>query len=382
MSLHIIAAPNAFKGSLQAAEVAEAIAVGVRRVDPGAECRSIPLADGGDGTVRAFLAALGGTAVARKVTGPLGEKVEATFAVLPDGETAVIEMAAASGLVLVPAERRDPLRATTRGTGELIRAAIDLGCRKIIVGIGGSATVDGGAGLAQALGARLLDPDGRELPPGGASLARLDRIETGDLARTVTGVEFTVASDVDNPLCGPNGAAAVFGPQKGATPEMVAILDRALAHYGQVLARDLGRDVSERPGAGAAGGLGAGLMTFLGARLTPGIDLLLDLVRFRDQLAWADLVFTGEGRVDGQTLRGKGPYGVARAAAEAGRPTVVLAGSVGPGAEGLEAVGRTVVLPVVTGPMSLEQAMGEAAALITAAAERVARLFIMGRTTR
>lgn len=382
MSLRVIAAPNAFKGSLGAAEVAEAIVAGVRRADPEAECRPIPLADGGDGTVRAFLAALGGTPQTRMVAGPLGERVEATFAVLPDGETAVIEMAAASGLVLVTPERRDPLRATTRGTGELIRAAVELGCRKVIVGIGGSATVDGGAGLAQALGARLLDREGRELPPGGAALARLDRIEAGDLPRAIARVEFTVASDVDNPLCGPNGAAAVFGPQKGASPETVAVLDQALAHYGRILARDLGRDVAERPGAGAAGGLGAGLMAFLEARLTPGIDLLLDLVHFDDQLAWADLVITGEGRVDGQTLRGKGPHGVARAAAEAGRPTVVLAGSVGPGAEGLEEIGRTAVIPVVTGPMSLEEAMGRAATLITAAAERAVRLFMMGRATR
>ncbi|MHB8926479.1 MAG: glycerate kinase family protein [Bacillota bacterium] len=382
MSLKVIAAPNSFKGSLNATSVAEAIAEGVRRVDPEAECRLIPLADGGDGTVRAFLAAMGGTAVARRVTGPLGEPVEAAFAILPDGKTAVIEMAAASGLVLVPTDRRDPMRATTYGTGQLVRAAIDLGCRKIIVGIGGSATVDGGAGLAQALGARLLDRTGRELPSGGGALAGLDRIETGEFDRVVAGVELTVASDVDNPLCGSNGAAAVFGPQKGATLEMVAALDRALAHYGRILARDLRRDVAGRPGAGAAGGLGAGLMAFFGARLTPGIDLILDLVGFREQLPWADLVFTGEGRVDGQTVRGKGPYGVARAAAEAGRPTVVLAGSIGPGAGELEKVGQTVVLPIVDGPMPLEVAMEDAAGLVAAASERAARVFLMGRDAR
>jgi len=379
VSLRVIAAPNAFKGSLRATAAAEAIAEGVRRVEPRAECRLIPLADGGDGTVAAFLAAMGGSAVTRTVTGPLGEPVEATFAVLPDGKTAVIEMAAASGLVLVPAERRDPLRATTYGTGELIRAALDLGCRKVIIGIGGSATVDGGAGAAQALGARLIDRTGGDLARGGGALADLERIDPGALPRLIAGAEFIVASDVDNPLCGPNGAAAVFGPQKGATLEMVAALDRGLANYGRILARDLGRDVADRPGAGAAGGLGAGLMAFLGARLVPGVDLILEMVRFREQLSWADLVFTGEGRVDGQTVRGKGPHGVARAAAEAGRPTVVLAGSVGPGAGELEKVGWTVVLPIIDRPMTLDEAVQDAAALVAGAAARAARLFLIGR---
>ncbi|HEY3316629.1 MAG TPA: glycerate kinase [Bacillota bacterium] len=377
--LKVIAAPNSFKGSLTATDVAAAIAEGARRLDPTILCRQIPLADGGEGTVSAFLGALGGSLVTRRVTGPLGDPVEAAFGILDDGVTAVIEMAAASGLGLVAGERRDPLIATTYGTGELIKAAIELGRRRIIVGLGGSATVDGGAGAAQALGARLLHRSGRELPPGGAALADLDRIEADRLAELTKGIEVTVASDVDNPLCGPNGAAPVFGPQKGATAEMVTTLDAALANFGRVIARDLGRPVTDRPGAGAAGGFGAGLMGFLDAKLVSGIDLILEMVGFEAQLAWADLVITGEGRVDRQTLHGKGPYGVARAATAAGRSTIVLAGSVGPGASDLERGARAVVLPIVDRPMPLEAAMEEGVALVAAAVERGLRLFLMGR---
>lgn len=292
--------------------------------------------------------------------------------------TAVIEMAAASGLPLIAPDRRDPRVTTTRGTGDLIHAALDAGARRLLVGIGGSATNDGGAGMAQALGVRLLDTAGRDLPPGGAALARLDRVDVSGRDPRLVGVEVIVASDVTNPLCGPTGASAVYGPQKGATPEMVEELDAALAHYATVLRRDLGADVAEVPGSGAAGGLGAGLLAFLGARLQPGAAMVLEAVGFERHLPGAALVFTAEGRLDDQTAYGKAVAAVAGAARAHGVPVVVLAGGLMPGYESLYAAGVNAVLPIADGPLTLDESMARAADLVASAAERALRLILIG----
>lgn len=326
----VLAAPDKFKGTLTAARVAEAIAAGWRRVDPGAEVEQVPVADGGEGTLEALVAALGGEVRRARVTGPLGDPVEAEFGLLPTagGTEGVVEMARASGLDLVGESRRDVRRATTRGTGELIAAACERGAERVLVCIGGSATNDAGAGMAQALGIRLLDEEGREIPPGGAALLRLDRIDATGLHPKVAGVEVAVACDVDNPLTGPHGASAVYGPQKGATPEDVALLDRALGHLAAVVHRDLGIDVREIPGAGAAGGLGGGLVAFLGAKLRPGFDLVAEAARLPERLERAEVVITGEGKFDRQSQFGKAPSGVLRMAAESRRRAVLIAGQI------------------------------------------------------
>jgi glycerate kinase len=379
--MKILIAPQALKGSLDARSVAQAIAQGLRRVWPEAEYVLLPVADGGEGTTRALVEATGGQIIPARVTGPLGEPIESFFGLLgTPGEppTAVIEMAAAAGLPLVPPERRDPRVTTTRGVGELIRLALDRGCRRFIIGIGGSATNDGGAGMAQALGALLLDADGRALPPGGAALARLSSVSVTGLDARLQESSILVACDVSNPLCGAEGASAVYGPQKGATPAMVAELDAALAHYAAVLLRDLGKDVRDVPGAGAAGGLGAGLLAFLNATLTPGAPLILDAMRFDEHLSGAALVFTAEGRLDGQTAYGKAVAGVAGRARAQQVPVIALAGSLGAGAEALSQIGIDALVPLPDGPLSLEHAMERTETLLAAAAERAARLIAIG----
>ncbi|MFZ5814416.1 MAG: glycerate kinase [Bacillota bacterium] len=376
--MKIVIAPDSYKGSMTAAEVAEAMGRGVRRLWPEAEVDLVPMADGGEGTVQALVDATGGRLVTATVRGPLGEPVEAAFGLMGDGETAVIEMAQASGLPLVPPERRNPLITSTYGTGELIRHALDLGAKRLIIGIGGSATNDGGAGMAQALGARLLDGDGRELEPGGAALARLERIDLTGLDPRLAGFAITVACDVDNPLTGPRGAAAVFGPQKGATPEMVAQLDAALARWAEVLRRELGCDVEEMPGAGAAGGLGAGLVAILGATLRRGVEIVVDAVKLTERMAGADLCLTGEGGTDFQTVRGKTPMGVARAAKVHGVPVICLSGGLGREYQQIYAVGIDAALSIVPGPISLEQAMARGAELVEDATERALRLVALG----
>jgi glycerate kinase len=322
--VRVLAAPDKFRGTLTAAEAASAIAAGWRRSRPHDEVDELPMADGGEGTLDALAAALHGEVLVERVTGPLGDPVDAEFGLA--GELAIVEMARASGLQLVPAERRDPLAATTLGTGELILAACRHRPRRVIVCIGGSATNDGGAGMAQALGVRLLDAHGRELPPGGRSLLDLDRIDASELAPEVRGVEFVVASDVDNPRVGPTGASAVYGPQKGASPHDVDLLDRALARYAEVLRRDLGVDVVGLPGAGAAGGLGAGLIAFLGATLRPGVDVVMEATQFEERLRGVGLVITGEGKLDEQSLHGKTPSGVLRAARGRDVPVAIVCG--------------------------------------------------------
>lgn len=319
----VVVAPDKFKGSLTAGQAARAIADGLARGCPDVEVVLLPVADGGDGTVEAAVAA-GYERRTVTVQGPTADPVSATFAVR--GSTAVLEMAEASGLRRLTDGRPAPLTASTFGTGQLLLAALDAGASSLILGIGGSASTDGGAGMAQALGARLLDAAGAELPPGGAALARLDRIDSQSLDPRLASSTVVIASDVDNPLVGSQGAAAVYGPQKGATPADVQVLDAALTRYAEVIERDLGLAVALVPGAGAAGGTGAGAMAFLGARSTSGVALVLEAVGFADAVREADLVITGEGSLDAQSLFGKTPVGVARAAAAAGVPVIALVG--------------------------------------------------------
>ncbi|HYF78776.1 MAG TPA: glycerate kinase [Symbiobacteriaceae bacterium] len=372
--MKIVIAPDSYKGCMTAAEVAEAMGRGVRRLYPDAELDLIPMADGGEGTVQAMVDATGGRLIPATVTGPLGEPVAASFGLMGDGETAVIEMASASGLPLVPADRRNPLLTTTYGTGELIRLALEQGARRLIIGIGGSATNDGGAGMAQALGARLLDAAGCDLPNGGGALARLDRIDISGLDPRLQGFAITVACDVDNPMTGERGAAAVFGPQKGATPDMVAALDANLQHLAAIMRRDLGQDVEQVPGAGAAGGLGAGLMAFLGATLRRGVEIVVDAVNLTGRCAGADLVLTGEGGTDFQTVRGKTPMGVARAAKVHGVPVICLSGGLGRNYREVYTVGIDAVCSIVPGPMPLAEALERGPELVEDATERALRL--------
>lgn len=380
--LKIVVAPDSFKGSLSAREVCEAIRLGIARVVRDAEIVAVPMADGGEGTVQSLTDATGGCLATRRVHGPLGDKVDATFGILGDGETAVIEMAAASGLPLVHPSRRNPLLATTYGTGELVRAALDEGARKFIIGIGGSATVDGGAGMAQALGVRFLGADGEPLERGlgGGGLGDVERIDISGLDPRLAGTETVVACDVDNLLCGPQGAAHVYGPQKGATPEQVEALDRNLAHFADVIERDLGKNIRDLPGAGAAGGLGAGLVAFLDAVLRPGIDIVIEVTRLREHLKSADLVITGEGQIDAQTLRGKTPIGVAKAAKEFGLPVIAIGGSIADDAAAIDGSEIDVLVGIADRPLSLEEAMAPSTAkmLVARTAQRVAKLIEIG----
>lgn len=376
-SMKIVIAPDSFKGSLTARQAADAIERGVRRATPDVDIISIPMADGGEGTVRALVDATGGRLIPVRVTGPLGEPVAATYGILGDGTTAVIEMAEAAGLHLV-GTAPDPLHATTRGVGELILDALGHGAERIIVGLGGSATNDGGAGMAQALGVRLFDADGRNLPGGGAELADLDRIDCTGLDPRVACTPIILASDVTNPLTGPDGASAVFGPQKGATPAMVERLDRALAHYAAVVRRDTGRSVDATPGSGAAGGLGAGFLAFTDATMRSGIDLVIETVGLKERAVCADYCFTGEGRIDGQTQYGKTPMGVARAMHEAAPAcrVIALAGSIGEDAEQLNALGFAAVFGIQSGAVCLQEALAGASRNLERTAEQVMRLLV------
>jgi len=375
--MRIVIAPNAFKGSLSALDAAQAIAEGLRVATPDAELVLLPIADGGDGTVDALVAAAHGEHRSLRVRGPLGDPVDAGYGVIDRGSTAVIEMAKAAGLALVPPGKRDPRVTSTYGVGELMQAAYDSGARHFIVGIGGSATNDGGAGMAQALGYHLLDEQGHELGPGGLALKRLARIHVGGVHADWKQAEVDVASDVSNPLTGPHGASAVYGPQKGATPEMVAELDAALKRLAEIIRRDLGADVESLPGAGAAGGLGAGLVAFAGARLRPGAEMVMEALRLDEKLHGADLVITGEGRLDSQTARfGKGPAAVARHARNAGIPVIGIAGSLADETElGLLFDG---LMATVVEPCSLEQAIAQARPLLVSAATRAMRLALIG----
>lgn len=379
--MKIVIAPDSFKESLSALEVANAIEKGFRRVFPDAQYVKIPLADGGEGTVQALVDATGGTIVEKQVTGPLGEPVSASFGLLGDGKTAVIEMAAASGLHLVPREKRNPLITTTRGTGELIRAALDCGVEHMIIGIGGSATNDGGAGMAQALGVKLLDANGEELGFGGGRLSRLAQIDVSALDERLNYVKVDVACDVTNPLTGSEGASFVFGPQKGATPDMVRQLDQNLQHYADVIAQALGKQVNV-PGAGAAGGLGAGLLAFLHAELKRGIDIVLEAVQFDEKVVGASLVITGEGRIDGQTVYGKTPVGVAKAAKKHGIPVIALAGSLSDDSDLVLRHGVDALYSIVPGIVSLAEAMEQAAYYVERTARHIAASLHIGMNVK
>ena len=371
--MKFVLAPDSFKESLTARRAAEAMERGIRAALLEAEVVLLPVADGGEGTAETLAWASGGTLHDATVTGPLGAPVVARYGMLGDGETAVVEMAEASGLHLVPLDRRNPLVTTTFGTGELIKAALDRGARRLIVAIGGSATNDAGAGALQALGAELLDANGQPIGPGGGALVRLARIDLTHLDPRLRGVAMRVASDVTNPLYGPQGASAVFGPQKGATPEMVSALDANLRRFADVLRRDTGIDVGSLPGGGAAGGLGAGLAACGGA-IVSGIDLVLDALGFDAALRGAAVVFTGEGRIDEQTPRGKVVAGVTRRAGRQGVPVIAFAGSLSPGYETLYARGLVAVQGIVPGPATLEQALGGAEENLARAVEAVTRV--------
>ncbi|MEG6584937.1 glycerate kinase [Dendrosporobacter sp. 1207_IL3150] len=376
--MKIVVAPDSFKGSVSALGVATAMERGIISVFPEAEVLKLPIADGGEGTVEALVTATGGQMMYEEVIGPLGNKINAYWGVLGDAETAVIEMAAASGLPLVPVDKRDPRVTTTYGTGQLIKAALDKGLNKIIIGIGGSATNDGGTGMAKALGVKFFDSTGTELAPGGKSLENLAAIDLSSLDARVQKAKIMVACDVDNPLCGERGASAVYGPQKGATPEMVAELDRALSIYATIAEKATGKAVANLPGAGAAGGLGSGLLFFTNAQLRPGVDIVLESAGFSSMVEGANLVITGEGRTDFQTAYGKAPVGVAKVAKQYNVPVICLAGGLGKGAEDVLCQGIDGLMSVVPQPMSLEECMDCGDLLIEAATARLCRLVEVG----
>ena len=377
--MRIVIAPDSYKESLTALEVATAIEAGFREVFPDADYLKLPMADGGEGTVAALVAATGGRLVEAEVSGPLGEAVRACYGLTGDGRTAVIEMAAACGLALVAPERRNPLLTTTRGTGELIRAALDTGASHLIIGIGGSATNDGGAGMLQALGVKLQDRAGREIGFGGGRLADLERIDISGLDPRLHACRIEAACDVDNPLTGPKGASAIFGPQKGATPEMMAQLDANLAHYAGLISRDLGLRVDQVPGAGAAGGMGAALLAFFGAQLRPGIEIVMEAVGLEACVRDADLVITGEGRIDSQTIYGKTPIGVARLAKRYGKPVIGIAGSLSDDAGVVHGQGIDAVFSVLSRVATLEEALAQAAANVRTTARNVAATLKLAR---
>jgi glycerate kinase len=347
-------------------------------VFPDADIEKVPMADGGEGTLQSLVDATNGEILTERVLDPLGSTIDARYGVLGDSVTAAIEIAAASGLTLVPSDKRNPLVTTTCGTGQLIQAALEHGCRKLIIGIGGSATNDGGAGMAQALGAKLLTADSAQIKPGGGYLNELSSIDLSALDPRIAETEIVVACDVSNPLTGEHGASHVYGPQKGATPEMVKVLDANLVHFDKILQRDLRKSVGDIPGAGAAGGLGAGLLAFLDAELKSGVEIVIETIQLAKWLADADLVITGEGQINFQTVFGKTPVGVARAAKTHDIPVIAIAGSVADGSDGVYDAGIDAMIDIVPEPMSLEIAIENAAVLIATAAERAARLVATG----
>lgn len=372
--MNIVIAPDSFKESMTAMEVADMIEEGFTEIFPHATYIKAPMADGGEGTTQSLVDATHGRMKWRTVTGPLGTPVEAFYGLSGDGQTAIIEMAAASGLDLVPPKQRNPMRTTTYGTGELILAAIEEGVSNIIIGIGGSATNDGGAGMAQALGAKLLDKQGQPIGFGGGSLNELSSIDCSGLHPKLASVTFQVACDVTNPLTGPNGASAVYGPQKGATPEMVEQLDQYLNHYAAIIQRDIDRSIAQLSGAGAAGGLGAGLLAFLDVELKRGIDIVVDVIALEDKLKNADLVITGEGRMDSQTIYGKTPMGVAELAKKYGIPVIGIAGSLSEDSSVVHDHGIDAIFSIVQGPISLDKALTHGKANMKATSRNIAKL--------
>jgi glycerate kinase len=374
----IVIAPDSFKESLSAMEVASAIEDGFREIFPDAQYVKKPMADGGEGTVQAMIDATGGRRKDCTVTGPLGTPVQSFYGLAGGEELAVIEMAAASGLELLPRESRNPLVTTSYGTGELIRLALDAGARRFVLGVGGSATNDGGAGMIQALGVRLLDASGAELGPGGGELQRLARIDASGLDPRVRDCVFDIACDVSNPLVGPQGASAIFGPQKGATPEMVEQLDANLRHYAEVIKRDLGKDVAQVPGVGAGGGIALAMLVFLDGRLRPGAEIVAEAISLDAAVRDADLVVTGEGRIDSQSINGKTPIGVARVARRHGKPVIGIGGSLAPDVGVVHAHGIDAVFSAVHRPCTVPEALAAAADNLRLTARNVAAAIKLG----
>lgn len=375
--MKIVIAPDSFKGSCTSIEAATYIKKGVMKVFPDADITTISVADGGEGTVETILQSIQGEMIYEDVTGPLGDTITASYAILKNS-TAVIEMASASGIVLVPEDKKDVLNATTRGTGELIKSAMDRGCKKIIIGIGGSATNDGGVGMAQALGYSFIDKDGNELNPGGGNLADLVKITMDKIDKRLHDTQIIVACDVTNPLYGLNGAAYIYSPQKGATLEMVKLLDKGLRHLNEIAVKQLGLNMADIPGAGAAGGLGFGLLTFCKARLESGIDIVLDIIDFKGHLTDCDLIITGEGNIDGQSINGKVPVGIAKIAKENNIPLIVLAGGIGNSIDELYNLGIDSIMPSVNSVMDLPEAINRTEELLIQAAERSMKMIKVG----
>jgi len=375
--MKILVAPDSFKESLTAVEAADSLEQGLKRAKSDFTIEKFPMADGGEGTVKSLVNATNGRLINKSVTGPLGGEVKAFYGILGDGKTAVIEMAAASGLALVPPEKRNPEKTTTYGTGELIAAALDQGCRKLIIGIGGSATNDCGVGMAQALGGKFLDDKGTNISKGGENLQNIANIDLSQLDKSIEEAEIEVACDVDNPLYGKAGAAYVYGPQKGASPEQIKRLDQGLRNIAQVIEQDLQLEVADIPGAGAAGGLGAGLLAFLGAELRPGIEIVMEATNLQDKIADFDVVITGEGKLDSQTISGKAPIGVAQAAKETSIPVIGVAGTLGSEVKEVYNHGIDAVFSMVNQPIELNQALAEADELLADLGENIGRMLVI-----
>lgn len=372
--MKFVLAPDSFKECMTAKKAALAMEEGIKRVFPDAECVIIPMADGGEGTVQSLVDGTNGEIVKVEVIGPLGEKVEAEYGLLGNGQTAVIEMASASGLELIKKEERNPKITTTFGTGELIKNALDQGVKKILIGIGGSATNDGGVGMLQALGVSFKDKEGFELPYGGGNIGRLHSIDLSGIDKRLYTTKIEVACDVTNPLIGKNGASYIFGPQKGATPEFVEELEQNLAHYAKMIKAELGIDIASVEGAGAAGGLGAGLLAFLNAELKKGINLVIEHTNLKERMMGASYVFTGEGSIDSQTVFGKTPFGVSSTARELDIPVVAFAGKIGKGADVLYDFGFTAIVGILRDLTSLDEALKMGPVNLANAVENVCRL--------
>ncbi|TFE23574.1 glycerate kinase [Cohnella luojiensis] len=374
--MKIVIAPDSFKGSISARKAALAIQEGILRAGPNIETVIVPMADGGEGTVESLVAATNGHLQEVVVKDPLGRDVNAVYGILGHDNTCVIEIASASGLPLLRKEERNPMLTTSYGTGELILHALNKGCRKFIIGLGGSGTNDGGAGMLQALGIKLLDSGGKHLPFGGGSLDLLADIDLSGLDPRVREAEFIVACDVDNPLVGPSGASAVYGPQKGATPEMVEVLDRNINHYANIIEKKTNISIHHKFGAGAAGGLGGAFQAFFNAKMERGIEIIMKQTGLKQKLYGASLLITGEGQMDFQTARGKTPAGVARLAKSMGIPTFAIVGSIGPGIEQLSNMGIEAVFSIVNKPMDIKEAMKDSYDLLSSAAEQVVRVYL------
>lgn len=380
--MKIVIAPDSFKGSLSALEVARSIQKGILNVDKNIDTDIVPMADGGEGTVQSVIDASAGKIVELTVHDPLFREINSFYGIMGDGETAVIEMAAASGLPLLNPEERNPLFTTTYGTGELIKDALSRGCKKIIIGLGGSATNDGGCGMAQALGVKFLDKNGNEVGMGGGELAKICSVDLSGMDQRIKNASFLAACDVDNPLCGTNGASAVYGPQKGASEKDVITLDNGLYNLSQIIEQQLKLDIKDVPGSGAAGGLGAGVLIFLNARLERGIAIVTRTIQLAKKMDGADLVITGEGRIDFQTAFGKTPFGVAQIAKTKNIPVIVLAGSLGEGYKTLYEKGFDGIFSIIDHPMSLQEAIDQTSELLENAAENVIRLWIKDKITK